>query len=209
MALKRKGSVTALVGALVAAPFVLFYAAFVCGVPVVWPYYVPRLEGAEIIDRSTWYLPRAGMAPIARFPLRGGAFADIATRCYPLRDGEHGQCALTIRFAAPLDADIAFAETPVVARSPDGRNVVDIEHYVAFADRYRLMKRANVVRDGEVYLTFSDFLRSGSVLLTADAGPEYTARIPDILIDGRPVPVPPVRFTRVDDLTCHGIFTNF
>lgn len=199
------GKKTAIViGAIVAAPFIAFYVTLICAVPLLWPYYEPEMEGAEIIDPAAWFLPRGNLAPYARFPLGDGKFVRIFSNCYPLKEDGYRACSLKMVFSIPTGTEISFAEMPIVMTSPDGEDLVDVDLHKKFEGRL-----PNTVRDGGVFVEYSDFMRSASVSLSAQAGYAYTANIPDIIVDGERIAVPEIRFTRVDNLTCVGFFSNF
>jgi hypothetical protein len=192
------------IGTIIAAPFLAFYSTFICGVPLLWPYYKPEMEGVEIIDPAAWFLPRANLTPYAKFPLRDGMDVRIWSNCYPLKENGYRACSLKMRFSIPSSTDISFAQIPIEVTSPNGEDLVDVESYEKFAGRM-----PNVLRDGKVFIEYSDFMRSASVSLSARTSHAFTARVPDIIIEGERIAVPEIRFTRVDNLTCVGFFSNF
>ena len=200
----RSGKVALLIGAIIAAPFVLFYGTFICAVPLLWPYYEPEIEGVEIIDPATWFLPRANLTPYAKFPLGDGRHVKIFSNCYPLKENAYRACSLLMRFTIPTGTEISFADMPIAVNSPTGEDLVNVELYEKFVGRL-----PNVVRDGQVFVEYSDFMKTAVVSLRASTGYAYTAHIPDIIVDGEQISLPEIRFNRVDNLTCVGIFSNF
>ncbi|SHK64240.1 hypothetical protein SAMN05444000_1524 [Shimia gijangensis] len=162
------------------------------------------MEGAEIIDPAAWFLPRANLAPYARFRLGDGKYVKIFSNCYPLKENGYRACSLKLLFSIPAGNEISFADMPIVMKSPDGEDLVNVELYEKFAGRL-----PNTVRDGKVFVEFSGSMRFASVSLSAKSGYAYTAKIPDIIVEGKRIAVPEIKFTRVDNLTCVGFFSNF
>ncbi|WP_458722282.1 hypothetical protein [Shimia sp. W99] len=200
----RRRKVAILICAIIAAPFVLFYGYFICAIPLLWPYYEPQMEGAEIIDPAAWFLPRTNSTPYAKFPLGHGQYVKVFSNCYPLKEQGYRACAIKMHFTISTGTEISFADMPIVAKSPDGEDLVDVKLYEEFAGRL-----PNVVRDGQVFVEYSDFMQVAMVSLKASTGYAYTANIPDIIIGAERISLPEIRFTRVDNLTCVGVFSNF
>lgn len=185
-----------------------FVALFICVQPVKWPYYTPRMSGADVVDNAPLFLPRQGMAPYAKFQLAEGAYVRIHTNCYPLERSGVQPCGVVLRFFNPYDAEIAFADDPVSITGPEGEELINLAFYRENQEKFAKYPGFGPKFEGDrVTLRYA---RINTLSLKPIPMPAtFTLNLPALVINGTTVAVPPVGFHRTDNLTCLGMFTNF
>lgn len=185
----------------------LFYATFVCGVPLRWPYYEPVIEGAKLDDPGRHLIfPRANQSPRATLQLVPGLSVRTRLGCYPMgRDGTQA-CSFQARFFNNTGGAVSFADQPVTVRDEDGNELINLDFYIRFADR-PARHASPEIRDGEVFVEFSDSL--SLMLAQTDLPERFVVELPNLIVDAERIEMPPIAFVRHDNLTCVGLLANY
>ena len=185
----------------------LYYLFFICAVPERWPYFTPVIDGASVDDPGRHsFLPRANLSPRATLAVTPNLSLRTRLGCYPLGADGAQSCSFQVRFFDRSGADIAFSDKPVTVLGADGADLIDRDFLALVAGRLP-GGAGEEIRDGKVYLTYGESL---SLMLKRAILPDrLTVRMPDLIVDGKPVALPSIAFVRHDNLTCRGLFANF
>lgn len=165
------------------------------------------MKGAEVSDPAPFLLPRANLSPIATFPLTHGASLGIRMACYPRQKDETQPCSFNVGFRNPYGADIKLTDKSFKAQDTQGEDLVNIEFYEEFAERFRKYEGWPTVRDGEVFFRYSNHI---TLMLKETILPDrFVVQIPSIIVNSDIVVIPPIQLLRKENLTCQGVISNY